>query len=445
MSPTSELRSDSRYDRLHSDSPPDNRSAGQRDRDRVLYTSAFRRLAGVTQVASADEGHVFHNRLTHSLEVAQVARRVAEKLSREQPAEAGELGLDPDVAEAAALAHDLGHPPFGHTVEKELDRLVTERSVMDGFEGNPQSFRIVTKLSLRSPRSDGLNLTRATLAAMLKYPWLRGTAGKRKEKWGAYHTEEPELVWASELLHGSSGTRTAEASIMDWADDVTYAVHDAADFFRAGLIPLERLCAPRDEAERRRFLDGVFALHPDPEDSLGFPKKELEESFERMIAFFAVRERYVGSKAQRVHLRSQSAGLISTYVKAISLRKGETRGAGPVEIDPVAQREVAMLKQLTWQYVILNPALTTKQYGQRRVVGQLFEIFYDAAADSRRRDLSIFPYAFRDLFRSTEGDANAITRLVADLIASMTEQQAVSLCLRLTGVSMGSALGYLVP
>lgn len=125
-----------RYDRFHlNDRPPDQRTPGQRDRDRVLYTSAFRRLAGVTQVVASTEGHVFHNRLTHSLEVAQIGRRLTEKLIQ-QPGLVDAVGeLDPDVVEAAALAHDLGHPPFGHIVEQELHSLVYSAHVSDGSRG----------------------------------------------------------------------------------------------------------------------------------------------------------------------------------------------------------------------------------------------------------------------------------------------------------------------
>jgi dGTPase len=154
-----------RTDRFHPDKAADNRLAFQRDRDRILYTTSFRRLARVTQVVSADEGHVFHNRLTHSLQVAQVGRRIAEKLLEDNK----KLGLasdavlpDPDVVEAACLAHDIGHPPFGHVAERELDAIARKHGLTDGFEGNAQSFRIVTRLAMGST-PNGLNLTRATL------------------------------------------------------------------------------------------------------------------------------------------------------------------------------------------------------------------------------------------------------------------------------------------
>ena len=240
-----------RDDRFHdNDRPRDRRTEGQRDRDRVLYASAFRRLGGVTQVAAAGERLVFHNRLTHTLEVAQIARRLAENTVKDQPDEVAALGgIDPDVVEASALAHDLGHPPFGHIAERVLDRLVREYGNSDGFEGNPQSFRIVTKLALRHQDFPGLNLTRATLNAILKYPWLRGTGGGLRElKWGAYSSESEEFEWAREL--GPADAKSPEAELMDWADDIAYSVHDIDDFYRAGLIPLDRLLTDTDERDR---------------------------------------------------------------------------------------------------------------------------------------------------------------------------------------------------
>ena len=248
-----------REDRFHlADRRQDQRTAGQRDRDRILYSSAFRRLGGVTQVAAAGERHVFRNRLTHSLEVAQVARRLAEHTAKTQPNESEALGgIEPDVVEAAALAHDLGHPPFGHVAEAELDRLVRDSGNSDGFEGNPQSFRVVTKLALRHRDFQGLNLTRATLNAILKYPWRREVGGGlRDRKWGAYSIEADEFSWARELSAGDS--RSVEAELMDWADDIAYSVHDLDDFYRVGMIPLDRLLT-NAAGERERFLNGVRA------------------------------------------------------------------------------------------------------------------------------------------------------------------------------------------
>lgn len=433
----------SREDRLHLGGQRDNRSPFQRDRDRILYTSAFRRLAGVTQVFSADEGHVFHNRLTHSLEVAQVARRIAERLLGDGCDEAEKLGgLDPDVVEAAALAHDLGHPPFGHTAEEELDELVRQAGIPDGFEGNPQSFRIVTKLALRSPYHEGLDLTRATLNAILKYPWFREGTGTRYRKRGAYRSEQTEFGFARALVPPGDERKSLEAEIMDWADDVTYAVHDVADFFRAGLVPLDRLCSDNDDSERRRFFDGVFARHRQPEDSLGHPRAELEQAFEDLVAFIPVDEIHLGTKKHRAALRSTTAGLIATYVRAVQLDASAIEGGSRLRIEPAKhKKEVIMLKELTWHYVILNPSLASKQFGQRRIIRDLFNIFHSAARSPK--DQTVFPFAYRELIQAAGGSGAEVTRLVTDMIAGMTEQQAASLHRRVTGTSLGSALDYL--
>jgi dGTPase len=169
-----------RNDRFHrGDKPDDVRSRGKRDRDRILYTSSLRRLGEITQVASPQESQVLHNRLTHSLEVAQIGKRLAQRLLQEP----GGLdraesvgGIDPDVVEAAALAHDLGHPPFGHIAERQLKRCVQDAGLTDEYEGNAQSFRIVISLEQRLLGFPGLNLTRATLNAILKYPCLHEDA-----------------------------------------------------------------------------------------------------------------------------------------------------------------------------------------------------------------------------------------------------------------------------
>ena len=219
-----------RSKRRHKIGKADQRTGFQRDRDRILYCTDFRRLAGVTQIVRAGEADVFHTRLIHTLKVAQVGRRLAERRQDQQPKECEFLGVDPEVVEAACLAHDLGHPPFGHLGEQVLNALVfpiedaEPTGDEDGFEGNAQSFRILTKLSVRFATRDdrpidGLDLTRATLAACLKYPWTRDLKdAQRKMKWGVYRTEIVDFEWARDGCAGEK--KTAEAELMDWADDI---------------------------------------------------------------------------------------------------------------------------------------------------------------------------------------------------------------------------------
>jgi dGTPase len=394
-------------------------------------------LAEVTQVVSADKGYVFHNRLTHSLKVAQLARRLAEKLKAEQPNAVRKLGgLDPDVAEAAALAHDLGHPPFGHLAEEALDELCREHGLTDGFEGNAQSFRIVTKIAVGDavdPKGvglGGLNLTRATLNGILKYPWCRGENPAKLKKWGAYESERSIFEWVRAKQPFGANVKSREAELMDWADDITFSVHDLIDFFCAGQIPLDQLALDSDGLdEREAFFEEVFDRNEDLKDR----RDDLEGAFNEIVAFFPLNRRYVGSRDQRCSLWQFTTILISRYVDAISLADSPTVGQSVVLIRPSALDEVRMLKELTWHYVILHNHLATDQRGHRRMVKTVFDELQTAAAD--RKHWKLFPPFFKDQIREAEGDARTATRVVSDYISSMTERELARLYHALSGHS----------
>jgi dGTPase len=432
-----------REDRLTAENKPNGyREPAQRDYDRILYSSALRRLGGVTQVVASHEGHVFHNRLTHSMRVAQIGRRLAQRLLKKAPEEAREVGgIDPDVVEAAALAHDLGHPPFGHIAEEELRDCAVKRDVLDGFEGNAQSFRIVTKLALRS-NEPGLNLTRATLNALLKYPWTRQAEGYEKEKYGLYNSETEHFNFARKLQPPGDKRKSAEAEIMDWADDVTYAVHDAEDFYRAGLVPLDRLASLDDESERQRSFDGMYKRSQLGKQLGKSSRAQLEEAFRQVVTAFPISEPYTGSREHRSRLRDFSSNLIGLFVNAIDLRVPANQDERFVEITPLQSMQVRILKALTWFYVIYNPALATQQFGQRKIIRELFEIFVNSASASDEQERNIIPFAFRDEIYENKGDSAAITRIVTDMISGMTEQGLTKLYRRLTGIDMGSILDY---
>jgi dGTPase len=422
-----------RYIRLHGSTLTDNRTASQIDRDRVMYTSAFRRLANVTQVVSGDDIHVFHNRLTHTLQVAQVARRIAEFLVNRDPKL--KRKLDPDVCEAASLAHDLGHPPFGHLAEKALNEKARSVGLIDGFEGNAQSFRIVTKLAAHDGTNAGLDLTRATLNALLKYPWQRGQNGtKSREKWGGYSSEKKEFDWARELSHVDSRDQCLEAQIMDWADDVTYSVHDLEDFFKAGLIPLDRLAS--SEEDRQAFCAEVFQRNA---GKLPASPDDLSHTFNSLANLWYGFQPYSGAYWQRTALKAMASTLIGQYVTQV-----QVKGREKLDISARLKSEIFMLKQLTWHFVILNPALATQQHGQELVINGLFDVYREAVEDRDDRSLRLFPRIYRDsLFSQREKESwnkAALIRTVIDMIASMTESQAIQLYHRLNGMSNGSGI-----
>jgi dGTPase len=412
---------------------PKNRTTAQRDRDRVLYSSAFRRLAGITQVATPETGHQFHNRLTHTLKVEQVAVRLAQRLIKE--------GLDPqlvdvDVVSTAALAHDLGHPPFGHIAEHVLNTAARD---CGGFEGNAQSFRIVTKLAVNKPEQWGLGLTSRSLNGILKYPWLRGEHERYPDKWGAYESERDEFLRAR---HGHPAfQRSLEAEIMDWADDVTFAVHDLEDFFRAGIIPLDQIATSKREQARFRasFFNGndeAQGLHQRYARD-GVTVEAIDEAFAVLFDdVFAETDPFLGSREDRSRLRRRTSFLISTYDcgATVSERSG---GGMALDIPLPLRAQVAVLKGLTWHYVIGRPSLAVIQEGQQTIVRELFKRFTAATASEDQR--AIFPALERDLLERTSNEEEQV-RVVIDLIAGLTEPMAVELHHRLTGVSRGSIL-----
>jgi dGTPase len=439
-----------RQDRLEGGGIPDQRQPFQQDRDRVLYSAEFRRLAGVTQVVGPGDGEVFHNRLTHSLKVAQVARRLVEMfLDRPDSRERAEAwgGIDPDVVETAALVHDLGHPPFGHAAEAELDRQVS-RSIRErtgqagaGYEGNAQSFRIVASLAVRREESSrGLDLTRATLNATLKYPclWRDGTG-----KYGAYPSEAAAFAFARELQRpGYERECCIEAQIMDWADDIAYSVHDTEDFYRAGLIPLDRLAV--NPAERDRFLAATMerrANRPFPDRD----PRRVGQIFQRFCSLLRTREPFTGTRSQRAALQATSSALLSRFIQETQLCEPGPGRAGldiPLEI----QVQVELLKELTWVYVIDNPTLATQRHGQVRIIRGLFEVYLDAA---ERKNAALFPARFREeaeaVLHEVPRDSAALPRLAADTIAGLSDQQAMVLHQRLIGLAPGGLLDPIFP
>lgn len=382
---------------------------------------------------------MFHNRLTHTLEVAQIGRRLAEKLITEQPDEASALGgVDPEVVEAAALAHDLGHPPFGHIAEEELDELIRAETVADGFEGNPQTFRILTTLAVRHDELIGLNLTRATLNASIKYPWPRADDGDRYRKWAAYSSERELFDWVRTDSPGDD-RKCVEAELMDWADDIAYAVHDLEDFYRAGLVPLDRL-AERHETEA--FISDLFARW----SRIGVKSKvgpdEATKILIGLVGSAPVGGPYSGTREQRAALRTLTSSLVGRYVRAIRLHVPRDESEDRVSVHEEQRLEVKLLKELTWHYVIRNPALAAQQYGQRQVVRDLFGIFLEGSTalptDWQR---NVLPRGFSDVLANLEeqsGESRPLSndvrvRVAADAVAALTDQQALDMHRRLTG------------
>lgn len=422
--------------RRHSVTPDDQRHPFQRDRDRILYSSAFRRLAGITQIVRAGEADVFHTRQQHTIKVAQVGRRLAEKCCRDTPELADEIGVHAEVVEAACLAHDLGHPPFGHVGEHVLNEMVEHAGEPDGFEGNAQTFRILTKLAVRFEECDGLDLTRATLAATLKYPWVRDPVDPaRSKKWNSYRAEIEDFEFARQGQNHSA--KTAEADLMDWADDIAYSVHDLEDFHRCGIIPWHRILGgDQTESIIDRAKQKWFGA---PHDAIG----RLREAMRNLDAFIrggfgsVINEPYIGERHQRQELRNLTSQLIGRYIRAARLQDPGVDGKC-VHINLEEADEVLILKQITRDYIISNPSLAAQQMGQERILRELFEDLLKDAKDGTPRYL---PPRLNYL-RKIPGTNAA--RFAADCIASLTEAEAVALHARLRGLASGSVLDPIV-
>jgi dGTPase len=438
----------------------DVRTPFQIDRDRILYSMPFRRLAGVTQVVSPGEGEIFHNRLTHSLKVAQIARRFAERFRDRYPEiVAAWGGLDPDVTEAAAMAHDLGHPPFGHIAEKELDNLISAElchvhgkdpatDPWEGYEGNAQSFRIITELAVRRPEGRfGLDLTRATLNATLKYPWKWRENGAKPDKYGAYACDDAAFRFAREGTPSPGGdaafVRSLEAQIMDWSDDIAYSVHDTEDFYRAGLIPLDRLA--NDPRERDRLYRWMVER---PGAHLSASGATFHRIFGGLFDSLPIREPYAGTRSQQEALYEFVSSNIHKFAMATTLEPPDERGES-VRCPDDIRTEIFILKQLIWAYVIESPGLAAHQLGQQRAIQALFREFNQAAVEKR---WALFPPFFRERGLALYGErkingevpAEDRVRLVSETIASMTDRQALLIYQQFTGVSPSSMLDPVV-
>lgn len=413
-----------------------------------MYSAAFHRLAYVTQVTASESGHVFHNRLGHSLKVAQVGRRNAERLISiarnghlSGEAQKTVLSLEPDSVEASCLAHDLGHPPFGHIAEQVLDRVAAEHVGTEGdFEGNAQSFRIVTWLAQRAG-GPGLDLTRRTLDGLLKYPWRwwrEDPLGKREHKWGYYSSDGDAFRFARHYYPAESPKalpeRSLEALIMDWADDLTYAVHDVDDFFRAGLIPLHRLADERDDEFKRLAENMKEAELAEPRSWPSYDAEALLTAVRDVASGVAPTGAYVHTREMRRDMRRLGSELITRYLSAFTVENAP-KSRIRVKVDDKIKCEVEALKMLVRLYVIERPGLAVVQRGQQRVIEELFNIYFKAsdADPAKGGNRRVFPAQLRTTLADGTNDAPSRARLVVDLISGLTETAAIQLHRRLAG------------
>jgi dGTPase len=385
------------------DEPPKRpgRSDFERDRGRLVHASSLRRLAAKTQVVLPWTDDFVRNRLTHSLEVAQIGRELGRS-----------LGCDPDVVETACLAHDLGHPPFGHNGERALDEVAAE---IGGFEGNAQTLRLLTRLEAKTfapdGRSVGLNLTRASLDAATKYPWPRRPG---QPKYGVYAADLDAFAWVR--AGAPAERRCLEAQVMDWADDVAYSVHDVEDGIVAGKIALDALRAP---VEQQAVCAAAGSYAPDADAD------ELAAALERVLAVDGWPPTYAGTRRDLGALKNLTSALIGRFATTAQQathdrwgRRPLSRYAADLVVPRDAQLEVAALKGVAAHFVMRVEERAAVLTRQRDLLTGLVRALVAGAP------AGLLP-AYAQDWRAAADDAERL-RVVVDQVATLTDTSAVA-------------------
>ncbi|HRC64630.1 MAG TPA: deoxyguanosinetriphosphate triphosphohydrolase [Dermatophilaceae bacterium] len=376
-----------------------------RDRARVLHSAALRRLSAKTQVVAPGSDDFIRTRLTHSLEVAQIGREFGSA-----------LGCDADVVDTACLSHDLGHPPFGHHGESVLDELASDAG---GFEGNAQTLRVLTRLEPKRVHDDGrpagLNLTRASLDAVVKYPWARGQGPYETAKYGVYAADLPVFQWFREGADG--GVRCLEAQVMDWSDDVAYSVHDVEDAIASGRVDPRVLYSPTEVRVVAELAQTAYA----PDLSV----EAFVAAAQRLVATGTVPHSFTGTRADLAALKDMTSRLIGRFLSAVEMATRSRYGPGSLArfaadlvIPDDVRAECSLLKAVAAHYVMFTDERRSVMGRQEEVVRALVE-GYRGHPERLDADLAAD-------FAGAADDA-ARLRVVLDQIASLTDARAVTL------------------
>lgn len=431
-------------------SPKDHRHPTERDRDRVLHSAAFRRLQGKTQVFGIGQADFYRTRLTHSVEVAQIARAIAHNLLIEQPLL--DRCLAPELAEAAALAHDLGHPPFGHAGEQTLDacmRQVSSRSRRTGknalrFEGNAQTFHILVAAEPKSPDYPGLNLTRATLSGVMKYPYEQDV---RNDKF-IFASDLTMAKWAlrqgGELLkkEDKSGRRRLRTSIvcqvLDWADDCAYSVHDVEDALQAQFLH------PGD-LEDAAFARRVYNHYEETRGEENAPRLALSEVRERLLDL-EKRIRFQGHGDERAYRKAAMRNILNDLITSVTVEasRGSKRSdfSWRLIVPPEARILSVLCKSVIWEAVITDPRVAAMSTKGREILRDLFQLLMVEVLD--KKSVALFPRYYRPIIEdSLAGGQMEAARAVCNFLALLTDMDALRFHALLRGSKASSIFDFI--
>jgi dGTPase len=397
------------------------RTLFQIDRDRIIHSSAFRRLQSKTQVFLSGEYDFYRTRLTHSIEVAQIGRSICARLAQQQKDLLGEDAfIDPDLVESACLAHDLGHPPFGHTGERTLHRVMAPYG---GFEGNAQTLRILTQTIFNEGR-EGMNPTRALLDGVLKYKTLFAEDRTAKNHY-LYDDQERWLDFAmggqafpAELTPGKARNefRSIECQIMDWADDTAYSLNDIADGIHAGFINVTKL----EEWKQKNAASEEDEKHVDFLCE-AIKTKSIEKRLNRSIGLHIAAARLVPD---------------SNFLSNLS-RRHQFR----LEIDPALRAQSKLNKRIALDLVFRSPQLQQLDYKANFILTRLFDVLRDCYIERTGSSLHLMPEPLEAEIAKAP-DAPARARLVCDWVASMTDRFAFRTYRRLFDADFGSITDF---
>ena len=397
----------------------DYRTPFQIDRDRIIHTSAFRRLQSKTQVFMSGQYDFYRTRLTHSIEVAQIGRSICASLKVRSKKLGEDFYIDPDLVEAACLAHDIGHPPFGHTGERALNRMMAD---WGGFEGNAQTLRMLTE-TIFSGQKNGMAPTRALVDAVLKYKTLRVELGGVPENHFLYDYQGRVLEFVfdgggfpDDLPAGKvrDGFRSIECQIMDWADDTAYSLNDIADGVNAGFLTPDRV----EQWAERAGLDD--------------PGAKVADEVARAIREQRIEAR-VGKKV------GQLISAVQLTDKPSFLGNLSNRHRFQLAIDPAAAAEATIMKRISVDLVFRSPQLQQLDFKASRILRELFQVLADRYVHSAHpeRGLRLVPEALEATIVAEE-DPSTRARLVCDYVSAMTDGFAVRTYKRLADPDFGS-------